>query len=496
MFNICLGTDSNNCSDSKYPCASWSYVASKINGNETSIMVNVGKGVFNVTNGLDSHLQLGYWWFTVNWTITGDKSGQTVLQSQSSFVDQFCFSGITTSVNIAHFTYLSNYQPGRLGSFVNILSIDISNFIVHGWGSYNMMYVNQAQTLTIANMEILDVNLNQEYVFAIYHTNYAVFRDIVCNITGTEIDSSKYDYKTYFAHFESNDNSTVTLKNMVIANYYLFHGFYIEQNDYSQFFFNNIIFENVRGRNFFYISGNRKQTISINNLSVDCHNQTMDAEIIFSYGNSYTELTVTNSNFRNMQLRSSAFFYNSYKSEPVILKNVIFSNINSSSTHYGLIFIHSDGDVIIDNCTFSQNKNLMALIHCDKSSYCNVTIKDSIFEENYSDKLCNNGKNIVNGLFLDKAAHGHVNIINTLFIGIPSIIADSTSMVTIDNNTQQMMVDTNTERINDKCAVYMDIIITNNVYVLFSVVFLPFKKMDIVYSQPEQNVFDTCVVQN
>ena len=460
----------NNCGDSRYPCASWPYVISKINGKETSIILNVGQGVFNVTNGLDLSLQLAYWWLTVNWTITGDKSGQTVLQSQSSRVEPFYFHGITRSVNIAHFTYLSKYQYGRLGYFVDMLSVDISNFIVQGWSSStnNHMISVSAQTLTIANMDILDVNLNNADVFVISRTYNTILRDIVCNVTGIEMESRKYEYKAYFADFNLNDNSTVNFKNIIIANYYLFRGFYIANNDYSQLFFDNIVFENVRGLRFFHIKDNHKQAISINNLSVDCHNQTMDGGIVFSQWNSYSELTVTNSNFRNIQLPASAFSFYGGDSETVILKNVIFSNINSSSinTHYGLIFIHSHYDVIIDNCTFSQNKNLVALIHCDKSSYCNVTIKDSIFEENDSDKLCNNGKNIVNGIFLDTAAHGNVSVINTLFIGIPSIVADSTSTITIDNNTQQMMVDTNTEQqqINDKCAVYMDIVI-NNAYV-------------------------------
>ena len=131
--------------------------------------------------------------------------------------------------------------------------------------------------------------------------------------------------------------------------------------------------------------------------------------------------------------------------------------------------INSYFDIIIDNCTFIDNKNFAALIHCDTSSYCDVTIKNSVFERN--DGLCGDGQNIENGIYAASGAYGTISIESSMFIGIPWIGADSTSTITIDNETQSMISDTMVNGTNRDliCSQQLQVFVSNNRYVLCSI---------------------------
>ena len=138
--------------------------------------------------------------------------------------------------------------------------------------------------------------------------------------------------------------------------------------------------------------------------------------------------------------------------------------MDTNNPRNGLIFINSYFDVIIDNCTFLNNSNFAGIIHCDSSSYCNVVITNSKFENN--DGLCGTGESVLNGIHLADGAYGTITIEKSLFVGFPWIYNDSTSIVTMDNYTQSMMIDTNISNSDINCPSTASIFVSNNRFVL------------------------------
>ena len=489
MSLLSTGSDtSNDCSDENNPCATWSYATSLIDGSESLVSLNIGGGEFSVYSGLD--VSVGGWWSSSNYTISGkNEDGKSVLKTLSSSVTLFDFSAsssnyIYADLSISDLTYIPLYaQYTRLGYFYYNDNVKFSNVIVDGsfasWYSYryyiyNLMYIYQVNSLIIENMNILDVNTvdgYSDYLFAIYYTDYVSFSRIVCNVTGGGIDS---EYNSYFAIFDENDYSEMHFNDIKISNSRISEGFYITDNDYSHFYFDSIEFDNVYGGRFFYIYSNWAQTINMSNININANNGTISSSILYCGYNYNGELTISNSEFKNIKLGTSAvafylYYAYSYARETIRFENVLFSNIEASSGSYGLIFINSYFDVVIDNCTFSNNTNFPAIIHCDTSSYCNVVIKNSVFDKN--DGLCGDSEILMNGIYLGTSAYGTLEIENTLFIGIPWIDLDATSTISIDNATQSMMVDVGANYTNNdnKCASKMRISVSEDGYVIFFV---------------------------
>ena len=75
---------------------------------------------------------------------------------------------------------------------------------------------------------------------------------------------------------------------------------------------------------------------------------------------------------------------------------------------YGLIYIYDDYTVIIDNCTFENNLDFTALVHCRTSSNCRVNISNSVFDGNIHGYYA--AVQIVNGIVLEENAYGKVYI--------------------------------------------------------------------------------------
>ena len=77
------------------------------------------------------------------------------------------------------------------------------------------------------------------------------------------------------------------------------------------------------------------------------------------------------------------------RNSAVYLYDVSFSDIIATGEIYGLIFVYDDYNVMIDRSHFENIENSIGLVHCRYSSYCNVTIKNSVFRNNvYNNTDC------------------------------------------------------------------------------------------------------------
>ena len=114
----------------------------------------------------------------------------------------------------------------------------------------------------------------------------------------------------------------------------------------------------------------------------------------------------------------------------IYMKNVSFVNLEANGNAYGLIYISDSYNVIISDSTFENNINFIGLIHCNDYSYCDVSIKNSIFVNNIAGYGC-----LENLFYFEHASYATVIIKDNTFYGEPSIYYDDTSNVIIENNT-------------------------------------------------------------
>ena len=68
-----------------------------------------------------------------------------------------------------------------------------------------------------------------------------------------------------------------------------------------------------------------------------------------------------------------------------------------------------------------------------------IDIYNSTFINNTG--KCYNGYDVNNGIVLYDNAHSRLTVNNTLFIGGMFIYSDSTSNITVDNKTREMVID-------------------------------------------------------
>ena len=198
---------------------------------------------------------------------------------------------------------------------------------------------------------------------------------------------------------------------------------------------NNIVLENVCGGYLFYFHDNYYSAISMTNIFVNGNDKYLYSQLLFL---DYGSLTVENAVFSNLILDTSSvipFYFNqAVSSDYIYFRNVSFTNLTSVGSTYGLISIYDDFNVVIDTCTFENNQDFVGLVHCRSSSYCNVTVKNSLFRSNSFDANCVGTFIYANGIYFEDNVYGLLTLDSNTFDESPYVRYDSTTTVTMDNN--------------------------------------------------------------
>lgn len=345
---------------------------------------------------------------------------------------------------------------------------------------------------TFATVDDDETISNSNYVFYVFNVDNILLKGIqyvytLSDSLGLVNSCKKYMYFGHFAYFWRNQYSMLRFEDILIEYYPILHAFHLKDNHNSNVSFYNIELNGVYGEYLFCFEYNTNMTTLMNHVTVNglliattsstCNDEPLIDKKIFYFGkNTDCQLNMNNSNFVNIMLSASGIAFNidsyyintnyvKYQLQRTItIVNTIFSNITTKNNKYGLIYISGNGyHLMIDNCTFSSNKNFVGIIHCTTHSNCNISIKNSKFSNN--DGLCENGQSVSNGIYLENEANATVVIKNSTFTGIPWIHADSTSNVTIDSVTRSTMYETNaTSTINVTCDSPMVLMISNYRY--------------------------------
>lgn len=477
-----VGTDSNDCSNPRYPCATWKHLTNMTPydfdfKSDSTYLWYFDVGEYSIDDSL--YIRLDSSVNSTTFTMTGQGNDQTMLEVVGWGITVFSGSGTSlvtdAAINIEQLKYIPlNVYYGRLAYFSYIPRVKLSNIDVDGsqiasmstvsW-LYDMIYVASVDVFIASCINVYDMNRRDgyaDYSFRISSTNSIIFSDItyLFSENALEMDS---DYVGYFIYLLRNDNSVAHFTNIAASNYYLKYGFYIVDNDNSNFTLANVALTSISGEYLFYIYSNYGQTLHLDSLTV---NGKIDGSVVY-FGNNYGELIVKNSNLSDIFVASTGmvFEFISGLADNITFENVIFSNMETKNYGYGLIHISSSFNVMISNCTFVNNKNFAGIIHCSESSHCNVSITNSVMQGN--DGLCFDGVSLLNGIYLENGTQGYLTITNSLFIGIPWIYNDSSTIMTIDDATYSMMIDTTTNNTDGDllCASTLFILITSNMYV-------------------------------
>ena len=366
------------------------------------------------------------------------------------------------------FSYSSQYgldQP--FGYFHYVHKISLSNVI------FNVSYGNSGYVYSLYNsgflhacyMNSLIVDNVQFYVVHVDHDLTYLFyvrNDDSVSMQNILVDGSKSDDDTVndtlsFGVFYGPDGD-LYFDNITIMNYGVRSAFYFYDNDYSSVHLANIIIDNVFVTGtLFTFYGQDKASVTMENMYVNGNGNTISNRLLyFTYNNYYSSsstFTIDNSIFTNFVFFGASsyscgipfhFDYN-YFSNIISFHNLTFSNLTTLDK-YGLIYLEDDFEIEIIDCVFENNVGFIGLIHCASGSYCDVTIKNSVFVNNDYDydydygydsrsTLCYDGAPIINSIYLETGSYATLVMTrNAFYYYGPTVIYDVSSSVTISND--------------------------------------------------------------
>ena len=441
----------NNCTTlSTTPCSTWDEIDGAMQNGDIVYLVDYHHDVTSQFN----MREVRNIWEDQNYTFIGVSPENTsiFLDTSTNYLFYIYVTGevvdsIYPPTHLAASNFLYRPDDGLDQYFVYgyyAKSVIVDNLIldfVNGDSSayYDVFYCYYCDYVKVTNVDIWAALTYQtsRHVFEMGYSDYVYFDNI--NVVPKSLGDDDSDIE--LAYIYNVQYGEFTWQNMYIKNYYSSDMTYFSSFSYSNVYFNNITVENVYGGSFWqFVSGNT-MNLTMDHIYMNGYGRALEARFVYYSSNYYSTAIFSNSIYENYVLEQAAVgFY--FDSEPywstIYFENVIFRDLFSESA-YGLIYIEDAFEVVIKNCTFTNNTDFVSLVHCAPDSYCNVTITDSTFDNNTGQ--CHEYTDVNNGILLYDDSHARLTIENSLFIGGMWIYSDSTSSVSIDTNTQSMLIE-------------------------------------------------------
>ena len=427
------GSDTNNCTTENSACKTWDFVV-PLSDDSTALHIDSGTYSASVTiNNVAS--------------ITGESANTTAIQYTSTS-SSLIYVTYDNDIKLSNFTYVTPHGLDQRFTYVyycdslelNNININGSGNINDGYGYYDLIFTSLTDDIIIKNMYIYDIDNSYSYsvIFDIRYTDFVSIDNIL--VINTDIDARE---KTIQFFYGDETDGDIYFQNVVIEHYSTSQILKITDSDRCDMYLINITLYSVYGEELFDFDDNYLCNTFFNNVYANGNGKNLSAGLLYYVENNYASFTMKNVIFSNYVL-SSASAYGMYFGDghfsTIYLHNVSFVNLTSSggseSLQYGLIYIHDNFDVIIDQCLFDQNKKFSAMIHCS-GSYADVNVTNSFFGENVvgGNGKCTSGEAPYSGIYLENDARVTLWLENNTFHGNLMISYDSTSTVIEKNNS-------------------------------------------------------------
>ena len=406
--------------------------------------IYVDTGIYNVSKALVAEPSTSLFsYLFLNVTLKGKGIEDTTIMHtltscEFNYYGAFINAGNTLSHNIDYYVWLSDFAyVGMYNRTVSkqyfakieyVNTFGMSNLVINMENLYQYpndslvddylyLYSNIAHALylvhayrsnsfTAENLQIYDVDVGSVIMTTILFDLNLMGPIVMKNIFFTHIPQNvstkiKGEFEpedtnsVYFCNIVDTTDD-ILIENVTIRDiktlYRLFYINFIRPAPSNvSVYLENIVLENIYAAGIFVIDGFCDGcNFHINHVYVNGHGKSISSYLIF-YEESWTSspFNVQNSIFSNFVLtKSSAIVFTIYsfsRENKILLQNVSFTNLSStngaSSNGYLIYIARNKNNVLIDNCTFENNKN-MVLIGCAAKSKCNVTINNSIFKSN------------------------------------------------------------------------------------------------------------------
>ena len=364
-----------------------------------------------------------------------------------AYIDEINDQRPDVFLKFQHFTYVSQYEFNQqFGYFYYVKDVSLSNVIFdmsNSYNGYNFVELYYINSLAIENVQFYGL-LNCTNLFYSKYSSSVSMKNIL--VDGNDYTNSSIHNNNIllFARFDS-IRGDLYFENVTIMNHGIENVFHVDysSSSSSSIHLMNIVLDNVFGTETFFVFDSQRAAITMENIYVDGHGNTISDDLIYYSGYSGSNITIDNSIFANFVFNAASTyssavpFYFHSDGNKILFDNVTFRNLTTFDD-YRLIYIREECEIEIIHCVFENNFGFVGLIQCESWSFCNVTINNSVFINNdygYSRSVCYNDKPIINSIyFADNAYATLVVTQNTFYFYGPTVIYDNTSSVTIVNN--------------------------------------------------------------
>ena len=436
----------------------------------------IDSGSYNVGTQVQMKVPLS---LSQNSTFVLRGSGMKETIISDTFVSALIYSDDSRAdfhISMNNLTYLPMF--GVHQDFLSLTytkQLELDNIIIDAKNSDgysgDIIYSYATDLIYVNNLDVYDIDggSSTATIFDLTYCDTIVIKNVFVstNILGDDstVQFSYVDGTEVDIYFDN-----ITISNVYGQNLFLFYDNYYDlvidvYSIFTRIYLNNIVLDNVYGGSMFYFDSNDYCNISMTNIYVNGNHKYLHSQLVDFRDNYYSTLTVGNAIFCNFILNSSSlillYFNLPIASDYVYFRNVSFTNLTSAGGAYSLIYVYHSFNIIINESEFHNIENFSALIHCRSSSFCTLTVTNSIFHNNIGSDGCNE-----NIFYLEDAAHATVNIYGNTFYGYPSLYYDSTTNLTISNNTilnSTAATDCSTTNVSDLSTTRSDVPNCSNV---------------------------------